>query len=59
VSAEQTSDLFAWARAQKLERQQALAEALTRPGEPDTDSERLDEFANLVAERIVQKLREP
>lgn len=45
-------------RAEKLERQSALNEALAGPREPEADDEAvLDQFVDRVAERIIQRLQ--
>jgi hypothetical protein len=53
----QPFDLFAEARAAKVERQQALAEALSNAPLPDSnDDDALDRLAEAVADRVLAKL---
>jgi hypothetical protein len=54
------TDLLAAGRRAKAEHQRALAEALTRPPEPDPepDDVALDALADRVAERIAGRLAE-
>ena len=52
------AQLFSDARAAKLTRQRELGEALTR-SKPEAEADvRLDEFVDLVAEKVIQRLEE-
>jgi hypothetical protein len=53
------SDVFSMGRRAKVERQRALAEALTRAPEPDPAAEReLDALADAVADRLTRREEE-